>query len=255
MAIPGWQEILLPLLAQVKDGSEHTLSSCKTVLAEHFQLSQAERLEPSSSGRHRVFDNRVEWAKFYLSKAKLIDSTGHGKFRITARGSAILDIEPTHLNMKFLFVFAEFVQFRNPTSSKIFVSHSSDTLEFCQLLVQGLKSKSLEVWYDENNLHNGAINAEIEDELLASDVFVLILSPKAVASQWVRQEYQAALDLLHTGSVKAFIPVLAMECEVPLFVKIHKVVTANDFQPINPQNAVKRIIHIIEEVHQNTETE
>ncbi len=247
MAIPGWQEILLPLLTLAQDGSEYELSFCKVSLADFFQLTRNERTELLPSGKHRVFDNRVEWAKAYLVRAKLLESTGHGKFRIAERGSAILGIEPKQLNLKFLSLFEEVRQFINPQIEKVFISHGQDTLPFCQEIVRGLKVQNMDVWYDENNLNMGHIMEKIEQELMGRQHFVLILSPQAVDSQWVRQEYAAALDLLRTGDLKTFIPVLALSCDIPLFIKNFRIVSENNLSQISSQEAYKQIVQIISE--------
>jgi restriction endonuclease Mrr len=162
MAIPSWQEILLPLLSLTKDGSERELSSCRMSLGDYFQLTRNERSELLPNGGHRVFDNRVDWAKAYLIRAKILESTGHGRFRITERGSAILGIEPKQLNLKFLSLFEEIRQFRNPQIDKVFISHGQDTLPFCEEIVRGLKVKNMDAWYDENNLDEGHIMERIE---------------------------------------------------------------------------------------------
>jgi restriction system protein len=73
MAIPGYQDLMLPLLKLVSDGKEYSLREIIERLAEEFNLSEEDRNEFLPSGRHRIFDNRVSWAKTYLSEAGLLE--------------------------------------------------------------------------------------------------------------------------------------------------------------------------------------
>jgi hypothetical protein len=244
MAIPGWQDILLPFLQLAEDGTEHTLQGAKAALADHFQLTQAERLE-LLSGSHRTFDNRVEWAKAYLVKAKIIESTGHGKFKITERGKAILSIQPQNLNLKFLSIFEEIIRFRNPRMPKVFISHGNDSIDYCHMIVKALESQGCDVWFDENNFANGHIVEVLQEEIISREHFVLILSPVALSSQWVKQEYSAALELLKIGDVKTFVPILAQLCDVPIFIKNFRIISNAGMNPIPAPDAAKQLLSII----------
>jgi len=68
MAIPGYQDLMLPLLKLVSDGKEYSLREIIERLAEEFILSKEDRNEFLPSGRQRVFDNRVGWAKNIYQK-------------------------------------------------------------------------------------------------------------------------------------------------------------------------------------------
>jgi hypothetical protein len=175
-----------------------------------------------------------------------VDSTGHGKLKITQRGQYLLEIEPKRLSMRFLNVFDEFVQFRNSRIRRVFVSHAKDSLEFCASLVGKLRQRSFDVWYDEHNLQSGTITEAIEQELLSRDYFVLVLSPDAITSQWVRQEYTAALDLLRDGSMKAFAPVLASDCPVPLLLRNFRIVSEPGLRSIDVDRAATAVIDTIQ---------
>jgi restriction system protein len=115
MAIPDYQSIMLPLLKCVSDGMEHSFREAIDHLADSFGLTPEERKEPLPSGQQALFDNRVGWARTYLKKAGLLESTAWGKFRITKRGLEVLKTKPTHIDVKFLKQFPEFVEFQRPT--------------------------------------------------------------------------------------------------------------------------------------------
>ncbi len=62
-------------------------------------------------GRQAVFANHVHWAKTYLAKAGLVESTRRGHFRITARGREILSAGHMRIDTNLLTQFAEYRQF------------------------------------------------------------------------------------------------------------------------------------------------
>ena len=75
MKIPDYQSIMLPLLKFAGDQEEHSLRQAIDALAQEFQLSDEERKQLLPSGQQEVFNNRVAWARTYMKKAGLLDST------------------------------------------------------------------------------------------------------------------------------------------------------------------------------------
>lgn len=112
MAIPDYQSIMLPLLRFATDGNEHSLREAIESLSKQFGLTDAEKNELLPSGQQPRFDNRVAWARSYMSKATLLESTRRGYFRIAQRGREVLSKNPPEINVKFLEQFPEFVEFR-----------------------------------------------------------------------------------------------------------------------------------------------
>lgn len=113
MPIPDYQSAMLPLLRFLDDGGEHSLREAIDSLAEQFDLTEAERAEMLPSGQQATFNNRVGWARTYLKKAGLVESTRRGFFRISARGREVLLGSPTRINVGFLEQFPEFMEFRS----------------------------------------------------------------------------------------------------------------------------------------------
>lgn len=111
MAIPDYQSLFLPVLQVASDGNEHSLSETIETIARQLGLSEADRDELLPSGKQRKFDNRVSWARTYLQKALLLSSPGRSKFRITERGMKVLKEKPSHMNVRYLRQFPEFVAF------------------------------------------------------------------------------------------------------------------------------------------------
>src|SRR4030042_612558 len=110
MAIPNYQSLMLPLLRFLADKKEHSFRETLDALAKECNLSEAELRELLPSGKQPIFDNRVGWARTYMKKAGLLESTGRGVFRITERGLKIFSQEPTAINVKFLKQFPEFIE-------------------------------------------------------------------------------------------------------------------------------------------------
>lgn len=113
MPIPDYQAVMLPLLKLASDRKEHYTRDAITTLADQFKLTEEERSAKLPSGVDSVFDNRAGWARTYLKKAKLIEYTKRGYFKITECGENVLAQAPIAINNKFLRQFTEFVEFQS----------------------------------------------------------------------------------------------------------------------------------------------
>jgi len=116
MTVPDFETIMLPLLSKLGDGDEHTLRELIDSLSLEFKLSESDRKRLLPSGRQPAFDNRVGWARVYLNKAGLLESTGRARFRITQRGSSVLQGKPVGIDKEFLRQFREFKEFEKAVS-------------------------------------------------------------------------------------------------------------------------------------------
>jgi restriction system protein len=110
--IPDYQSIMLPLLKFAGDKKEHSIREAIEHIANIFNLSEEERREVLSSGQQYIIDNRVSWARTFLKKAGLLESTKRAYFKITDRGLEVLQKNPKEINVKFLEQFPEFVEFK-----------------------------------------------------------------------------------------------------------------------------------------------
>src|SRR4051812_48023072 len=102
MPVPGYQDFMLPLLVIAADQQEHSVSAAMEVLALQFKISPTDRDELLPSGTQTRFYNRVTWALTYLSKSLLIEKSGRGRFRITSRGTEVLQSKPVRVDNNFL---------------------------------------------------------------------------------------------------------------------------------------------------------
>lgn len=122
---------------------------------------------------------------------------------------------------------------------RVFVSHSHQDNEWCRPMVAALKAVGYDVWYDETGLKGGAAwVAEIQREVQARDVFLLVLTPEAWASQWVQDELQLAI-----ATRRRILPVLLRNTQVDGFILTIQWVTVIGEEP---QTAARAIIKAIE---------
>lgn len=162
VAIPKYFEMHKPLLLVLSDGQCHTLREIKAAIARHFHLSETDLAEVLPSGRQTYFANRIGWARTYLKKAGLIESTGKGQFRITPEGQNVLRENPDVIDTSYLMRYESFKAFA--TLSK--------------------QEKNAQQSHEEENetpddaLENAfrTINQSLADDLLGE---VMKLSPKA----------------------------------------------------------------------------
>ena len=73
MAIPRYDELMIPVLEVLSDKKEHRITEIVDILAKKLKLTNEELEEKISSGSNK-FTGRVGWARTYLKAAKLIDS-------------------------------------------------------------------------------------------------------------------------------------------------------------------------------------
>ncbi len=128
--IPNYQQFMRPFLeiANAADGNEVKLRDVINQLAEHFNLSEDEKSETLPSGRQSILDNRVGWARTYLTKAGLLEVTRRAHFIITPRGKEALS-ENVDINNKYLKKFDEFIAFKQKSNDDIEAESESNLLE------------------------------------------------------------------------------------------------------------------------------
>lgn len=128
--IPNYQQFMRPFLeiANAANGNEVKLRDVINQLAEHFNLSENEKSETLPSGRQSILDNRVGWARTYLTKAGLLEVTRRAHFIITPRGKEALS-ENVDINNTYLKKFDEFIAFKQKSNDDIEAESESNLLE------------------------------------------------------------------------------------------------------------------------------
>ena len=101
--LPTYQDAMLPLLRVAEKASE-PISTVEAVpqIAAMMGLTEAQLAEKLPSGTQRAFHNRVHWAKHYMTRAGLLESTKRGRFQLTEAGRKLLKTNPPVVNTAFL---------------------------------------------------------------------------------------------------------------------------------------------------------
>src|SRR5437588_2449326 len=112
MAIPKYDEIMLPLLKVLSDGQAHTKRELTEKMADHFKLTPEERQQMLPSTRATYIGHRTGWAGFGLRKAGLATNPVEGTLQITDEGRKFLATNPSgRLTRSVLMQFEPFRQF------------------------------------------------------------------------------------------------------------------------------------------------
>lgn len=78
---------------------------------------------------------------------------------------------------------------------EVFLSHASADAAFATALAEVLRDHGIPVWYSRTDIRGAQVwHDEIGRALKRCDWFVVVLSPAAVASMWVRRELRRALE-------------------------------------------------------------
>ena len=114
MAVPKYEAIMLPLLKRLSsiDG-EANVALVLPDIAKEFDLTEEDLHARLPSGGQTYFANRCHWAKFYLSRAGLLEPARRGYFKITDDGRNLLARNPTALNRKALMEIPQFANWWN----------------------------------------------------------------------------------------------------------------------------------------------
>jgi formylglycine-generating enzyme len=102
---------------------------------------------------------------------------------------------------------------RNPR--QVFVSHAHQDAELAQRLAADLEARGFAVWIAPDSIRPGEKWVEaISRGLDESGIFVVLLTEHAVASRWVRDETNVAIELRNEGLVD-FVPLQLRACNLP----------------------------------------
>ncbi len=80
-------------------------------IANDLNLTEDDRQELLPSGRQLLFNNRLAWAKFHMSKAGLIDTPSRGRFFASERGMKLLERSPKAIDVELLRTYPEYASF------------------------------------------------------------------------------------------------------------------------------------------------
>lgn len=103
--------------------------------------------------------------------------------------------------------------------TRVFVSYTRADRSFASRLAVDLTRAGLNVWYDRWEILPGdSIVDKIDGALRAHDCLLVILSPEALQSQWVRRELSSSLMRHLAGKKVRVTPVMSSQCEMPALI-------------------------------------
>src|SRR5579872_4735834 len=190
--IPDYQSLMLPVL-EVASKGETSVPLAADAIADRVGLSQSEREELLPSGKQHLLHNRVHWAKFYLSKAGLLESPRRGRFVISAAGRKLLSNPPERLDTKYLLSVPAFHDF--------YKSGQAAELEEAATQPDTSKSTPEEVIEAAYKTARAALQAELLDRILQNSptFFEGLIVDLLVAMGYGGSHRNAATQLGRTG--------------------------------------------------------
>ena len=108
MAVPSLFSMTLPMLQLLGDEDIHNFAETVEHLANHFDLTEAEKNERVPIGVQTRLANRTGWARTEMRNAGLLEYTSPGCYRITERGSQVLAEKVERIDRAFLNQFEEY---------------------------------------------------------------------------------------------------------------------------------------------------
>lgn len=124
--------------------------------------------------------------------------------------------------------------------AQIFISYSRKDIDFVRKLAGDLETAGYDVWWDITDLQGGDDwVSKIAEAISASQFVVVVLTPTAIASDWVRKEYTQALSLR-----KKVIPLMLIPSAMPFALNtINFVNFAVGEYPVNYKKLLEALGH------------
>lgn len=110
MAVPSYQDLMLPILSLLADQGPLKTSDCADRVAINLGLSEEARSEMLPSGSQRLVVNRTAWAAWYMMQAGLINRPKRGVIQATEEGFRLLAKDPKKIDTKVLQTYPLFVE-------------------------------------------------------------------------------------------------------------------------------------------------
>jgi len=113
MAIPTFQDVMLPIMKFAEGVESRSLKECVEHIEKLYNLTDDEKQERIPCGKTRTVYNRVTWSVSHMRKAGLLVSHGkRGFFSLTEAGKNVLVDNPQRIDMKALRNFPGYYKFR-----------------------------------------------------------------------------------------------------------------------------------------------
>jgi restriction system protein len=186
---------MLPVLKISAEGETRVPEAAEKI-ADQLNLSIVEREEMLPSGKQRLLHNRIHWAKFYLSKAGLIDIPSRGRFLASAAGINLLKQNPKGIDVEALKKFPEFVEFYMKSASNSSLSEAPASI--AAAVSEATPEEQIDAAY---GLMHSALKAELLQRILSQSpsFFERVIVDLLLAMGYGGSHEQAALKLGKSG--------------------------------------------------------
>ncbi|GEM_PF-2391613 len=141
---------------------------------------------------------------------------------------------------------------------RVFISHSSSDNEFCRAFASQLRhdigvsthssNRSTapyddSIWFDERHdlMKLDFWMDHVLNEIKNRRHFVVVLSPAAVASPWVRREIDLAAALERDDKLLTLHPVIAQPCTIPQALRNYKIIASDNGKPLSASEAADEV--------------
>ena len=102
----------------------------------------------------------------------------------------------------------------------VFLSHSHTDKAFARSLAGRLRECLIDVWLDEAELRVGdSLLGSLMNSIEKVDFVLIVLSPASIRSQWVREEFNAAMSRQIAERRIGVLPLLKKKCRIPSFLR------------------------------------
>jgi restriction system protein len=119
---------MLPLLKRAAEG-ETRVPDVSIKIAEDLGLTPDEQEQRLPSGQQTILHNRIHWAKYYMTKAGLINVPRRGRFLASAEGRALLAQNPEKIDNTILLQYPSFREFYRGNADAADAGKSRESVE------------------------------------------------------------------------------------------------------------------------------
>jgi formylglycine-generating enzyme required for sulfatase activity len=115
---------------------------------------------------------------------------------------------------------------KNTSIRQVFISHATEDAELAHRLAGDLQQLGVTIWIAPECIRPGESWVDaIERGLGGSSHMLVLLTPAALESSWVKKEINVAMALERAGCME-LIPLSVQRCDVPLLLKSYQMITA-----------------------------
>jgi len=154
MAVPGFQEMMYPVLQIYSDGQIYRPSEVEPKIVSIMNISEEDRQLLLPSEVQTIVQNRVNWAIYDLYRAGLLTRVKHGAYQITKMGYEELK-QTTAFSIQYLKKYKSFADFQKAKTPTEIIDNKQEEM---QEVIADPETR-MKTAFDE-------INRKLEDDLL-----------------------------------------------------------------------------------------